>query len=171
MAINNFFKQVTKNYIRKKKIVILQAKQFIYWILKLVIMKKICFITGLLIFVSIISYSQNNKKGRYSIECTSFYLLDEKMGRGSDGVIVHFQGNNTIQEYRYKLDEADIYLIKGTDTLAHKKSFEGSAVFKNVAPGLYNLLYSKKGYNSRLYEIEIIDKSIRHYGDLKENVK
>lgn len=112
------------------------------------------------------SFAQKKEKGKYMAQCKVFYLLDEKIGSTSDGVVIHYQQN--IPEFMYKLDDADIYLVRGNDTLAHKKSFDGEVIFKNLNPGKYEVIYTKKGYNTVKKEIVIIDQSVKSSGNIKE---
>ena len=112
------------------------------------------------------SFAQKKEKGKYMAQCKVFYLLDEKIGSTSDGVVINCQQN--IPEFMYKLDDADIYLVRGNDTLAHKKSFDGEVIFKNLNPGKYEVIYTKKGYNTVKKEIVIIDQSVKSSGNIKE---
>ena len=123
-----------------------------------------------LVFLSLlltgVSFAKSDNNRKYSISCFVSYVVDEKIpGQEPHGVIEHFKPKRT--EYKYHLDDADVYLICGQDTIAHKKSFDGEVEFKKLNPGEYELLYKKVGFKSYTEKRSIVDKSIISFGDLR----
>ncbi|MBQ8646236.1 MAG: hypothetical protein IJ476_07715 [Bacteroidales bacterium] len=131
-------------------------------------MKRISLICIILFIAVFSSYAQQKVKGKFSINCKVTFVVDEEIpGINNNGVIIDFKTKRVVG-YKYYLDDVDVYLISGKDTIAHKQSFDGGVVFKNLNQGEYELFYSKEGYKPLRKVVSIKEKSIVDFGDLKK---
>ncbi len=111
-------------------------------------------------------YGQKQKKAKkQSILCEVVYFSKEKLPDAKQKGTSFGPGMG--KGYLYSFEGADIYLLRGEDTLKHKKSdFAGEAFFKKVVPGEYVIIVKGEGFRQDKLKVKVVDKSVKRIATL-----